>query len=390
MALRFDSIRLDASKITRTPAGLARVDAIIAKPGVYTYTNPDGSKVREYLPAEEIARADSLASAADATVTKRHPSQMVTPETWGGVSIGHVSGQPTATPEGARASLLIARKDALEGLGKDLVEVSRGVNVRIDETPGVTPEGERYDRVQRDIVYNHIALGPPGWGRQGASVSLRLDSGDNEIFENERTDTTMLKIKLADGTVREFKNDSELQAYYDGLAARTDAFPPPKSKDEDEEEEKKKKAEKKDAEDKLAAEKARADAATAELAKIKRTELETSARKVLGAEAKFDAQGADGKPVPMTDRAVREAVIKRLDSNAKLDAESDEYVRVRYDIAIAQAPASSNRSDAISAGLRGVRVDGSNPGETPKPRADIKMRQDANEAWKKNTGAVKL
>jgi hypothetical protein len=33
-----------------------------------------------------------------------------------------------------------------------------------------------YDRVQRRIRYNHAALGPPGWGRAGADVSLRLDA----------------------------------------------------------------------------------------------------------------------------------------------------------------------------------------------------------------------
>ncbi len=62
MPIRYDSTRLDATRIRRDARGFARVDAIIAKPGVYTYQEPGGRAVREYLPPEEVARADSLAS----------------------------------------------------------------------------------------------------------------------------------------------------------------------------------------------------------------------------------------------------------------------------------------------------------------------------------------
>jgi len=32
--------------------------------------------------------------------------------------------------------------------------------------------------VQRDIVYNHAALGPRNWGRAGRDVALRVDASD--------------------------------------------------------------------------------------------------------------------------------------------------------------------------------------------------------------------
>jgi len=386
--LRYYSTRLDASRIRRDARGFVRVDAIVAKPGVYVY-HQGGKAIREYLPPEEVNRADSLASVQDAPVTIRHPRNMVDASTWGSVSIGHASGPATATPEGAQATLVIARSDAQGQIGKDLVEVSRGVQVRIDETPGVTPQGEAYDRVQRDIIYNHIALGPAGWGRQGAGVSLRLDSADNEIL-----DSHMIKITDKSGKVLEFKTDSEAQAYFDGLQARADAAPPfpPKKKgteEDDEEEETPPKKAKKDAKDvALAAEKARADAAQARLdaidaeaKKTARTALETSARKVLGAEAKFD--GA-------TDRAVREQVIARLDSKAELVGKTDAYVESYFDIAIKSAPASRNDGEALLSRYREVSVDGTvRKDESDKPvRPDLKMRQDANDAWKKNQGAA--
>ncbi len=389
MALRFDTVRLDASKIRRDARGFARVDAIIAKPGVYTYTEPGGRPVREYLPPEEVARADSLASVQDAPVTNRHPRGMVTPETVSGVQIGHASGPATSTPEGAQATLVIARADAQGELGRGLIEVSRGVQVRIDETPGITPSGERYDRVQRDIVYNHIALGPSGWGRQGAGVSLRLDSNGDEHFTTPEKTMAIKNPK----TGLEFKTDAEAQAYVDGLAARADAFPPKKKGEDEEEDEGMPKKGKKDSKDFLA-EKARADAAQAKLdardaadARAARTALETSARKILGAEAKFD--GADSKP--LSDRALRELVIVKLDAKADMSGRADSYVEAYYDVAVSNAkPAVSERGDGdvFAAALGGVRVDGTREEAKPTPRPDVKMRQDAGEAWKKSQGAA--
>jgi hypothetical protein len=56
-------------------------------------------------------------------------------------------------------------------------ELSCGYQCSLELTSGVA-QGEHYDAIQRDIRYNHVALGPDGWGRAGSSVALRLDSGD--------------------------------------------------------------------------------------------------------------------------------------------------------------------------------------------------------------------
>lgn len=389
MAIRYDNIRIDASKVRKDARGFTRVDAIIAKPGVYSYTEPGGRTVREYLPPEEVARADSLASVQDAPVTNQHPRNMVDSSTWGSVSIGHASGPAVSTPEGALASLVVARGDAQSEIGRSLIEVSRGVQVRIDETPGVTSSGERYDRVQRDIVYNHIALGPAGWGRQGAGVSLRLDSNGDETFA-EKT----MAIKNPKTGV-EFKTDAEAQAYLTELQSRADALPPfmkKKGEEEDEEDEDKKKAAKKDAADvqaKLDAAQARLDAIDARERAAVRTALEATARAVIGGEPRFDGVDAAGRAVPLTDRAVRELVIKRLDASAELTDKTDTYVEAYFDHTLKSAKKPGRTDgDEIRAKLSGTNLDGTRTDEKPQVRADIKMRQDANDAWKSNKGAA--
>jgi hypothetical protein len=60
-----------------------------------------------------------------------------------------------------------------------------------------------------------------------------------------------------------------------------------------------------------------------------RVELETKARKVLGAEAKFD--GKD-------DLAVKREVLAKVQPALKLDGQSDDYVAAAFDVAIAANP----------------------------------------------------
>ncbi len=359
---------------------MVRVDATVCAPGVYEYREAGGRTVREYVPPEEVARADSLASLEDATVTNRHPSSMVDPSTWGAVSIGHARGGRTDAGK-AVATLVISRADAQAELGKSLIEVSRGVNVRIDETPGVTPEGERYDRVQRDITYNHIALGPQGWGRQGSGVALRLDAAGDEIAATEEPmKYTDPKTKI----VHEFKTDSDLQAFLDARADGANPFA--KKGEEDEEEDDKKKKAKKDAADAaLAAEKARADAATAELDAIKARDaqarkdaLVAQAVKVLGSDYKTDAKTSE--------RDVHLAVLAKLKPEVKFDGRDDAYVSAYFDIAI-QAPATSTgtRQDALLNQLYGVRQDGTRSdgkpeGEANTPRKDARAEMAQRDA----------
>src|SRR5690606_11037622 len=65
-----------------------------------------------------------------------------------------------------------------------LSEVSPGYAAATAPSPG-TWQGQRYDTVQTDRKYDHVALLPPGHGRCGAVCSCRVDSTKNL---RERTD----------------------------------------------------------------------------------------------------------------------------------------------------------------------------------------------------------
>jgi len=195
------------SKVTRTPQGGLRLDAAITRVGVLTYMDTAGKTWREYKPADEVFKADSLATLEGAPVTELHPEKLVDGATWKTVSVGHLIGAPrrdgdfVVAPVAVQDAGTAGRVEAHE-----LHDVSAGYTCRVDWTAGVTPDGEPYDAVQRDIVYNHAALGPEGWGRAGTEVSLRMNGAACQVRSDAPRSTMTKKLKIKE---REFKLDAD-------------------------------------------------------------------------------------------------------------------------------------------------------------------------------------
>lgn len=191
MIYRFDSVqtvyRCDIGTIgdlERTPQGGLRIPAFPTRVGVFPYLMADGTVRREYRPADEVLSADSLATLAHAPVTDLHPEREgvripITPENYREYSVGHVAEDVRPMSDHVAATLLIQDQDEILKIESGIRrECSAGYGCIIDETAGVTDQGEIYDVIQRNIRYNHVAIGPQGWGRAGSSVALRLDSSD--------------------------------------------------------------------------------------------------------------------------------------------------------------------------------------------------------------------
>jgi len=175
---------LDASGVRELPDGSIRVPAVLTHTGVFPYQNPDGSPRREYRPADEVFRADAMSSFADAPVTISHPAERrVDCNTWRRDAIGHLSGTPRREGDKLVGDLLIRDASAIARVRSgDLHNVSCGYRVDFDPTPGVTPDGQSFDGVQRNITGNHIAILPRSERpRGGEACALRLDSDDNEV-----------------------------------------------------------------------------------------------------------------------------------------------------------------------------------------------------------------
>lgn len=193
---RFDVARLGRAR--RTPQGFLQVEARLTRTGVLAYSRADGSTRRELRLPEEVFADRSLETLKGAPLTDRHDGGMVTPDNVRSLQIGHVG--EDVRRDGDRyiaATLTIQDKDAIAAvLSGERREVSAGYNCKLQTATG-TFDGEAYDAIQREIVYNHAGIGPRGWGRAGGEVSMKLDGGD-AVSEAERLDAGMLGLFIQD------------------------------------------------------------------------------------------------------------------------------------------------------------------------------------------------
>lgn len=365
--LRFDAGKLGA--VERTPQGGIRVMANLTRVGVFAYKRADGTTVNELRPPEEVFAVDSLATLRGAPVTDMHPKQPVHSKNWREVTIGHVGddvkqdGDYVAAPVTVQDGVSVERVDK-----RDRSEVSCGYACRIDSTPGEW-RGQRYDQVQRGIRYNHVAIGPKGWGRAGRDVAMRLDGAGHQIDEESLADSplqankeTMATKYRLDGVDYDVSTPEFLQALAKNEQERSDELKiviAERDLLKGQRDEFKKRLD--SAEDP----KRFADAVKSRVA------LERDAIGVLGSEYK-----TDGK----SDRDLMVDVVRHDDKDFDAKDRTDEYVRGRFESSARVV----RRADDGGNGLRAAReeIDRVNRGD------DKSQRQDG-EAPKKGAAAAR-
>jgi uncharacterized protein len=173
--LRYDFAPISGSETT--DEGYLRVWARTARTGTQLYRRADGSEVREYRPPEEVSNPESLASFGMKPATWLHPPTLLDAANTKKFQVGYSGSQVRYNDGFVEVALVITDSDSIEKIKRgDAAEVSAGYRVDYDDTPGITPEGESYNGVQRNIRVNHIAIVPRG--RAGPEVRLLLDRLD--------------------------------------------------------------------------------------------------------------------------------------------------------------------------------------------------------------------
>jgi len=337
---RFDVGSL--GEVTITPQGGFSIPAFLTRTGVFDYVQDDGTVIREYRPPEEVFNADSLATLPNAPLTHLHPTDPMTPKMHRKHNMGHVeSGTVKQDGDKIAARTVWQAQEAVDAIRNGTRELSCGYNCDVDETAGVAPDGERYDRIQRNIRYNHVALVPDG--RAGPEVRLRLDSKGNQRRDKEERN---MEIEVIGGTKYEVGTDAHKAAVTRRDKARKDAAATRAQliKERDQA-------------------KARADAATVETEKLKkqlavanspqrldravqvRDAVIRRARVVLPKDTKLD-----GLSVP----AIKLLAIKAHHTEIKLDGKSKDYLDGLFR-AIPAQPDTATRKDG-----QGLRLDENN------------------------------
>jgi uncharacterized protein len=389
--LRYDTGALSGPE--RTEEGYLRCWATIARTGIQRYKRADGSELVEYRPESEVGNVDSLSSFAGKAITYEHPPELLNTANTSKYQVGFTDSEIVFDGKFVRVRMTITDADAIASVESGATpEVSAGYQVDLDETPGVSPEGHRYDAVQRVIRGNHVALTRKG--RAGSNVKVHLDANDAVALTTDSPPITkgpMAKINIAGA---EYEVSEAVAVAYTS-AQREDAAEHQRKLDTIEQQKTAVTAER----DQLQANldsltgthdelKSRVDSLTAELDEAKaartdsgvdvdslvkaRLELIQKAQAILDSE--FDFAGK-------SDREVREAVIKTVHGDSiELSERTDAYVEARFDAVI---DLNANRDS--SAGLRGAigeafRADSAERNDGMKSRK--KYKDALSEEWK--------
>lgn len=164
--------------VRRTGDGYLVADAKVARTGVQTYLGsevgrPDLALVRLYRPPEEVFAKDAMHSYAHRPMTLEHPKDSVTAANWGDVSVGQTGSEVMRDGEFVRVPMVLMDAAAITAYEAGTRELSMGYSADIEFVDGVTPDGQQYDAVQRQLRMNHLAL----VGKARGGEQLRIGDG---------------------------------------------------------------------------------------------------------------------------------------------------------------------------------------------------------------------
>lgn len=185
---RFDTITIEKSAV-KTDEGFLTGIAPVTRTGIFIYRNADGSTRRELRLPEEVFKKDSVDTLKMKPITNRHPKEFVNPENSQILQIGATGENTKNDGEWLAIPYMITNSDAIKEMEKKKgIEVSCGYGCDLEFTPGVY-NGEKYDAIQRNIRYNHLATCDKA--RAGSQARIRLDADDAVLIEN-------VEIKIKD------------------------------------------------------------------------------------------------------------------------------------------------------------------------------------------------
>ena len=334
--------RIDRSsfKLSKTPEGFLTGDAIVTRTGVFTYMNADGSVRNELRHPDDVFNADSLATLKLKPVTDDHPPELVTADNASMYSIG-TTGESIITDESNVAiTFTVQRNDAINKIKNGKKELSLGYSLELVEENGVW-DGVSYTHRQKNIRYNHLAIVQQA--RAGRMAKINMDGVAVQLHQDDEEDESMTeKVMQAvnlDGLT--YRADAEVaKAYEKALSAKEEAVLSEKQARNDAE-----------------ALQGQVDELKAQLEALKATHNDEAmaqavAERVALLETAKRVVNVDGLQ-GMSDRVIKEAVLKAKHEAINLDGKSDDYVNARFDALIeslpsAEAEAMAKQNQAVA------------------------------------------
>ncbi|OMQ42060.1 DUF2213 domain-containing protein [Ensifer sp. 1H6] len=337
----------------RTADGYLVAEVRTARTGIQDYAGHEVGKsempvVKVYRPPDQVFSRDSLSSYAHKPVTNDHPDEAVSATNWKDLAVGQIGDEVARDGEFVRIPLIVMDAAAIKSVDEGKRELSAGYTCDLAWEPGTTPEGEKYDAIQKDIRINHVAIvqrgragsqarigdGVRSWGaapftsdhkpQEEKIMTLKTVTVDGipvEVTDQGATVIGTLQQRLADAVSKMTATET---AHQTALAA----------KDAD-----------------LAKKDAKIDELTGKILSDADLDKRVQARGDLIATAKAIAN--DVKTEGLSDAAIRKAVVTAKIGDAAVAGKSDAYIDARFDTLVEDA--ARNPSDpfrnAVKQGL---------------------------------------
>lgn len=342
MTIFFDTVAINGARLTAD--GYLVADARVARTGIQEYlgseVDPDGSLglrdkqvVRVYRPEDEVFSDEAMRTYAYRPVTNDHPSQAVTSDNWRDLAVGQTGGEVARDGDWIRVPMVLMDAGTIKDVEYGKRQLSMGYTCTLDATPGTTPDGEKYDAVQRGLRMNHLAV--VAAARAGATARIGDGKGlapitKKEDIMSENLKTVVLgdkavQVAVADvAAIEQFKTDAA-KALADAETAHQAAMA---AKDA---EIAKKDAEIDDLKGKVL------DGAALDAAVAARGDLIAKARAI----------APDIKTDGLSDAAIRKVVVVAKLGDA-MAQKADAYIDARFDMLAEDAEAAGSVASAIA------------------------------------------
>lgn len=360
-----------------TEEGFLKVPARISRTGIQNYMavemgllDRDPKEIiKVYRPENEVFDEVSLSSFCNKPVTNNHPPELVNAKNSKIYTIG-MSGE-IVYRDGmfVKTNLIITDEETISLIESGKVELSNGYTADIDWEEGISPEGEKYDAVQRNIKGNHIAIVKSG--RAGPSC---------RVADNQLKDDGAIMAKITIDDVDYEVSDQAAQAVNKLQSRLKDAEEEIKEKDEemkekeDEMEEEKKNAEK--AQDSL---QAQLDNAKSKIPSSKALDKMISDRMEIIEKAKKLIPDYDYKSKDV--KTIMSEVVSNKCPNVNMDSVSEDYIKARFD-SLLENYSDNNHFDKEFSNAIINKDEGKKEYVPPSVLARQKMIDENKNAWK--------
>lgn len=154
--------------------------------------------VKVYRPEDEVFSKDAMASLTHAPVTINHPAEMVDADNWKDLAVGEVGEGVLRDGEWLSVPLIVKDSDGIQAAKNTHREISMGYTAVLDDAP----EGADYDKVMKNIQFNHLALVPRGRAGSEARIGDSADKWGAAPQQREVNDMTTKAIVVGDEAVQ--------------------------------------------------------------------------------------------------------------------------------------------------------------------------------------------